>query len=125
MSYPRPNSNELAMPRRISSLKLEKPSGTNRLTTGLIASAPLEALLATFSTDIATIKRMLPNSSDLATLERLRDGLERALSEARRADVWLTPSEVAAHTGKGLSTVTRDCREHGETVGGVRNGKRG
>jgi len=54
MSYPRPNSNELAMPRRISSLKLEKPSGTNRLTTGLIASAPLEALLATFSTDIAT-----------------------------------------------------------------------
>jgi hypothetical protein len=31
---------------------------------------------------------------------------------------------VAVHTGKGHSTVTKDCRNFGEAAGAVPNGKR-
>lgn len=125
MSHFRTDSNELTIPRRTSNLRLEKPSGSAALSSGLIAAAPIEALLTTFSAEIATVRRVLGDSPDVAKLERMRDALERALDEARRADVWLSPSQVAEISGKGLSTVTRDCREHGEAIGAVRNGKRG
>jgi hypothetical protein len=105
-------------------LKLEKSTGATLTTASLVAAAPLEALLAALSRDITYIKNRLPGSGELAMLQRHRDELARALDEARRADVWLSPKEVAAHTHKGLSTVTKDCRELGEVVGAVPNGKR-
>jgi hypothetical protein len=105
-------------------LKLQKTTGTALTTASLVAAAPIEALLATLTRDIAYIKDRLPGSGDLPTLQRHRDELARALDEARRADVWLSPKEVADHTGKGLSTVTKECRDFEEAAGAVRNGKR-
>lgn len=105
-------------------LKLQKPKGATLTSASLVAAAPIEALLATLTRDIAYIKDRLPGSGDLRTLQRHRDELARALDEARRADVWLSPKEVADHTGKGLSTVTKECRDFEEAAGAVRNGKR-
>lgn len=93
-------------------------------TSSLVAAAPIEALLSALSRDISYIKDRLPGSGELTILTRHRDDLTRALDEARRADVWLSPKEVADHTGKGLSTVTKDCRDLEARVGAVRNGKR-
>lgn len=105
-------------------LKLQKPAGAALTTASLVAAAPIEALLAALTRDIVYIKDRLPGSSELATLQRHRDELARALDEAVRADVWLSPKEVASHTRKGLSTVTKECRDFEEVAGAVRNGKR-
>lgn len=107
-----------------SSPEIEKAAGAADSSASLVAAAPLEALLATLNRDIAYIRDRLPGSGDLATLQRFRDELAQALDDARRADIWLTPKEVADHTGKGLSTVTKECREFGKTAGAVRNGTR-
>ena len=89
-----------------------------------MSAAPFEALLAALSRDIHFIEARMPGSSDLETLRRFRDDLVRALMEARVVNVWLAPKEIADRTGKGLSTVTKECREFGKAVGATRNGKR-
>jgi hypothetical protein len=99
--------------------------GSSLTTTSLVAAAPLEALLASLNEDLTFLKDRFPASSELVNLQRFRNDLVRALDEARRADVWLAPKEIAEQTGKGLSTVTKECRELQKLVGAVRNGKRG
>ena len=105
-------------------IKFQTTTGAALTTASLVAAAPFEALLSVFARDIACIRDRLPGSSELTTLQRLRDEVARTLDEARRADVWLSPRDVAEHTGKGLSTVTKECRDFGEVAGAVRNGKR-
>lgn len=110
---------------RTSRLRIQLGVDPALATASLIAAAPIEALLSALSRDIAFIKDRLPGSTDLVSLTRLRNDLARALDEARRSDVWLSPKDVARVTGKGLSTVTKECRDHEQAIGAVRNGKRG
>ncbi len=105
-------------------LNLQKTLGSSSFVASLVAAAPIEALLTSITRDLAVIKDRLPGSNDLTVLQRHRDELSRALDAARRADVWLSPKEVADHTGKGLSTITKECRDFDEAAGAVRNGKR-
>lgn len=119
-----PPSDRLTDTRSTARLKLERGSHVRASATGLVCPAPIEAFLAALSADIAYIDHRLPGSPELATLTRLRDELQQALDEARRRDVWLSPAEVATAARKGVSTVTKECRDHGPAVGAVRNGKR-
>ncbi len=107
-----------------SSSTRRKTAGASLTTASLVAAAPIEVLLSALSRDISYIKDRLPGSGELPTLIRHRDDLARALDEARRADVWLPPKAVAAKTTKGLSTVTKECREFKEVAGAVPKGKR-
>lgn len=95
-------------------LKLERPA-TGRNT--LVAATPFTILLDELTSDITRIKRRTPSCPDIATLERFRDDLRRALDEARRINVWLTTREVHELTRRPISTITRICRDEGERAG--------
>lgn len=108
----------------MDSSRFAPPSSSSAFAASLISAAPLDGLLAALTRDIALIGSRLPGSGELALLQRHRDELARALEQARRDDVWLSPKAISTHTGKGMSTVTKECRDFKDAAGAVRNGKR-
>lgn len=80
----------------------------------LISATPIVQLLDTLRHDIERIRARTPNAPDLATLTQFRDDLGRALAEAHRTEVWVTPKRAHELTGCPISTITRWCKDEGD-----------
>lgn len=105
---------------------LRQPStahaATESVGTTLVSATPIELLLAQFADDINRITGWNPANSDLPVLKQCQSRLQRALDDARRADVWLTPEEVAIQVNRDIALVRRCCRTQREKAGAHKNG---
>src|SRR5690242_18729917 len=66
----------------------------------LISAAPILALLKDIRSQAEILTHWSPSSDVGTAMQRVGDLLERALGEARRADVWLRVDQVEALTGR-------------------------
>ncbi len=113
-------ANDSAMLRPLGSSSRKHPTNAtavSTITASLVCAAPFEAMIASLTHDITRFAARFGSTNDLGLLQRQLKDLTQALDEARRTDVWLTPKDVARATGKGLSTVTKECRELLDVVG--------
>lgn len=93
-----------------------QPSDPNRL----IASDPIERLLATMEVEIRVRVRRFTQphvSLELELLRSFKADLEEALRDARAADVIGNVKDAARVSKRPESTVRRICYKHGERAG--------
>jgi hypothetical protein len=83
----------------------------------LISIAPILHALTELEDDIARIRRRIPNSAEIGTLEAVHTSLSVALTEARRENTWLDVSDVFTTTGIPESTIRRRCRQYRNACG--------
>lgn len=94
----------------------QQPSDPSRL----IASDPIERLLATMEVEIRVRVRRFTQpqvSLELELLRSFKADLEEALRDARSADVIGNVKDAATVSKRPESTVRRICYKHGERAG--------
>lgn len=73
---------------------------------------PFHELLAGFTADLATMRRLDPNSGACTTLADVRARLEHAIEEASADSLWLSVKEAASREGVTEAAITHRCRNN-------------
>lgn len=87
------------------------PERTESSPVSVIDAKPVQALLETITTELATLKRLSPNSDACAAITDIRLRLVNAITEGASADLWITAEEVARREGVTTSAITYRCRK--------------
>lgn len=75
-------------------------------------ATPLRELLASVMADLATMRRLDPNSGACATLANVRARLEHAIQDASADSLWLSVKEAASREGVTEAAITHRCRNN-------------
>ena len=79
-------------------------------TPSFIDAAPLEELLEKITRELATLKRLSPNSDACPALNDVLLRLRSAISEGMSSNLWMTTEEYARREGVTASAITHRCR---------------
>ncbi len=74
-------------------------------------AAPLSALLAAITSEIAMLLRLTPNSDACSALSDIRNRLEEAIREGGSDALWSTAAEYAEQEGITTSAATYRARK--------------
>ncbi len=84
---------------------------TEAPTASVIDITPVKELLEKITGELATLKRLSPNSDACAAISDIRLRLVNAITEGASSELWISADEFARREGVTASAITYRCRK--------------